>query len=282
MTVDETYLVQRFDELVVAIEGFVAWFDAHAGSAEVYALPLLDEPVAPTSVPVKTVRGGEALGYARSAYQQFEPLRGQAPGTAFRLPGVVWMTTDDLSRAHEINRLKAAFSEAVREYESSPVARTRLCRRLFGRCYMGQLYRSIPVIEPECRRIVLGWSPRTVSTRTLSAKAAIKLMSQDDLIDDQANRIARERLAKAGPNCRVTQRLPVAPHPRLTIHRTLGRGGQKMAHHANVPALVSASLGDCPVRPLPEFDATVSVRSPRLDRRLDEPLLRQMNLYLRG
>jgi len=230
MTVDETYLVQRFDELVVAIEGFVAWFDAHAGSAEVYALPLLDEPVAPTSVPVKTVRGGEALGYARSAYQQFEPLRGQAPGTAFRLPGVVWMTTDDLSRAHEINRLKAAFSEAVREYESSPVARTRLCRRLFGRCYMGQLYRSIPVIEPECRRIVLGWSPRTVSTRTLSAKAAIKLMSQD----------------------------------------------------ANVPALVSASLGDCPVRPLPEFDATVSVRSPRLDRRLDEPLLRQMNLYLRG
>lgn len=280
----ESDLCRLFTELEEALGTFQVWWPSHMESTEVYAVEVLTEAEAPEAVAVQTLTGQAAADAASRAYEQFELLEDQALGTAFRLPGVIRVNSGDLALVHRVNACKHALRDAVREAEPNAMARARLCRRLFGGRYMAQVYRQVPVVEPPALRLSFGWSSSTIASRQLSVQAACELIEMRAASSDQAgwvaaSALALDALARCPAGTIVRQRTPVAPHPRLTVTVEEGRPARRVVHHANLPAVVSATCADVPTRPLESFDA--SKRRARRSDALDvEAVFEALNLVV--
>lgn len=233
---------------------------------------------------MEVLRGAQALRAARQAFEQFELLEDQAVATAFRLPDVIQLDTDDLSTANALNAAKDALRTAVRTAATAPATRRRLCRRLFPRCYMNQVYRHVPVVEPPIVRLAFTWSPVTVSTKTLTGEEAIALVSEraaaEQTVEWRASEeVVRRVVGSQSSATRIIQRLPVAPHPRLALSRAAGRDGRVEMVHANLPALSSSKCKSTPTRPLCDF-RTANSRMTRSDKVQLRSLQSALNLFI--
>ena len=279
-------LLEAYDDLQEALGAFNAWWPERVQRCRVHQLGLLEKAEAPTEVPVTVLDGRRAIDASLMAYRQFELVEGQAVSTALRVPGVIHLSEDDLTLAHAVNRVKTALHEKVKAAEPSPHVRTKLCRRLFPRQFMKQVYRTFAVVEPPVARLSMTWSPMTISSTALRRDQVFELLDREEERAAQSGRtawrqavdIARGAIAASGPELRVRRRQPVAPHPRLTVHRELGRGAKKEMLHANLPAIVSSAvtLGELPQ--LQPFDA--ARRRPRRSDALDpDPILAGLGLY---
>jgi len=286
--VDTTHreLLDAFEALQVNLERFDAWWASRVQACKVHELALLDKAEAPTEVPVTVLEGQRAIDASRMAYGRFELLEGQAVSTALRVPGVIHVNDDDMGPALTVNRSKTDLHERVKAAEPSVHIRTRMCRRLFPRLFMTQVYRTFAVIEPPVARLSLTWSPMTISSTALDREQVLDLLDREEDRAAAAGRdawrraivIARGSVQSMGSGTRVRRRQAVAPHPRLTVHRDIGRGAKKTMLHANLPAIVSSAVTLSELPELVPFDA--SRRRPRRSDAQDPvPILEGLGLY---
>jgi len=279
-------LRDAFDALQHDLERFNDWWIPRVRACRVHQLGLLEKAEAPTEVPVTVLEGRPGIQMSRMAYTRFELLEGQAVSTALRVPGVIHVDDDDMTRAHAVNRSKTRLHDLVKAAEPSAHVRTRLCRRLFPRQFMTQVYRTFAVVEPPVARLSLTWSPMTISSTALTRDQVLELLDREEERAAAADRtawrkaiiIARSSIASMASHERVRRRQAVAPHPRLTVHRQVGRGAKKTMLHANLPAIVSSTVTLASLPELAPFDAARR-RPRRSDAQDPDPILAGLGLF---
>mgnify|MGYP003866664263 CR=1 FL=1 len=280
-------LVERFASLERAVGAMNGWWSARVLRGGVYALPVLGERSVPDVLDVEISRGERAIDSAARAYRQFRLLDVQDAGTAFRLPGWLVVDEDDLTPVHEVNRLKEELRSAIRAVAEEAPDRERLCRRLFPRCSMNQIYRRVVTVDGPLEALRFTWSPSTVSTTRLEPAAVHATLEKRRATALAANRtewvqaieIALRRVASLPSSSVVLRRRPVAPHPRATLFVTRGRGAKKSMVHANLPIVLPRSCADIEVSDLRGFDRERR-RRQRSDKRVLEPILEGLHLYV--
>lgn len=278
-----TDITAAFTELVQLTEAMNNWVKDKALSATVYRLPVLTERVVPDLIPCVEVTGDEALKAAMFAYSKFDYLTEQSTGTAYRLPGVVYMGEANLDAVDAVNLQKAKLQDLIKSAAPKKHDRLKLCRELLTGCSMSQVYRDVVAIQGDVQSIRFTWMTHSVGATRLSRSEACGVIQSNIDAESQlgdsarvtALSITKERVTALNNDDVIMMRRPVPPHPRANIVMATGNLQEK----ANMPFLVSGTPDSISQGALRAFDLSKK-RTERSDK-LNTTLLHEgLGLHL--
>ena len=283
-SMNENLISECFERLEASVCEMNEWWTSCATECLAYRLPVLVDMSVPEQLPVKMLKGKKAATATSRAFGQFKFLKDQDARTAFRLPGIVFISSFDTSLAQEVNAIKSELQELICKYIPNKHMRLRFCNRIFPKYSMGQIYRHIVIPDAGISSISFTWSPRTVGTTRLSRDATYDLLGKNieqetDLGNTKrvsALSIAQQQVGGLAQCTTVLRRRPVPPHPRANIKYS--NGSSKMVH-ANLPFIVTDAPSDVNLVDLKNFDC--NVRGPlRSDKLTLECLHDGLSLYV--
>ncbi|SEJ51278.1 DNA replication terminus site binding protein [Azotobacter beijerinckii] len=267
-----------FARLQCALQAFNHAWPAHVVSGMVWRLPLLTEQRTPDTIQVECLVGQVAVDATRIALAEFELELGQAAGTVMRLPGYFVLRESVLDQVRQINTFKDEVASAIEklrlELNLVPAARPRLMRRALGsRFNTKQLLRHIQCFEGAPRLITFTWAGHTTATgrltvdkvrETLQASAEARASRENIRIEETPEFLELCILVNMAGSAMLSERKPVAPHPRAMLWFSDSSRYDAMIH-ANLPVFVQAGEQPPELRELKSFD-----RYARQAKRFDE------------
>lgn len=260
---DEATVTRQYTELVSAVQAMNATLDAMASFCRTYRLPIHTDHTIPERLSVECLSGSTSRTAAMAAYAQFTFDEDQDARTAFRHPGVVLGSTDELlGEVAAINVMKSDLKDAIAELEKDKHKRSSLCNRLFPKVAMSQVYRQIVVLDEEIKAVRFTWMRRTVGTKRMTRDDALQHIDENLAKEAaagldarvQALVMVRDRLSSMAADSVVYSRRQVPPHPRANV---VYRNGTTKMVHANLPFIVRGQKSNIDIGDLREFDVSV-------------------------
>jgi len=238
---------------------------ASALDAVVYELPIVTgDRFVPSKIDSERIGGKKALAKALDSYTEMKYRDDQIRGTAFRLPGIVFVDGDVEACIKEVNDEKNNLKKIIRLAAPKKHERLKLCRNLFRRRSMSQIYRKIVFLDGDIRSIGFTWMRRSVGSKRLTAKEACdfigkQIVEEEGLGNERRVKALNVSLKLASASASdnrfvIVRRRPVPPHPRANVvsDGTLDNIKPKQVK-ANLPFVTSCSPDSIEISDLQAF-----------------------------
>lgn len=209
--------------LRVQLDSFAEMVETCCVDATMYKIPHYPDGNVPDVIDVESLRGDQAIEYARKAFCDMSRPSSLHPWSVSRYPGVVRVDKDLSKVVFKINILKKQLHLLIKKNHKKPKERTEYCKRAFPGRVMLQAYRKIYCNNYPATRVELSWSPKTMSSQPLNQQEAydklVSMFNKDG--SDPNNRIALQKaiegVGKASSDTDYAIKRPRMPYPVANI-----------------------------------------------------------------
>lgn len=280
---------QAFAELEEKLADFCQIWPQHVLAADVYTMPLNVNGLAPSSIPVESLQGADAIHLAQHAFQQLEFQASQHPATAYRLAGWIGIDQDLSAEIAKVNQQKEHLRQLILQIPERE--RNRWTRQALPHISLLQCYRQLVQWNPAPERLYFSWAGATPSSVHVSREEVLAQLERakgykPDYVSAEDWQFVIEQqhkqLAQIPPELPLIYRWRKAPHPRMMAYNRGQTSNAGKIVPANLPVFVVLAEQALPhVLGLKSFDIHEHLRdTPRADAALLGTVIERLGLYV--